>query len=301
MSAGTQRACVVEQDRRPAYPREETFIVMRISYKLSGVITAGVALAAVASPTRQASIVVCSPGSPGTTDDAKPAMEAFAAAASSKAGTSISAIYEPSEEKGVARIKEASIAIVSLPFFVKHENELGLHPRLEVVQKGRPPLDTWTLVAPAGGGKDARSLSGFTIVSTVSFAPAFVRGVIRDLPVDAKLVQSTAVLSALRRAAGGEQVAVLLDGPQGAALATLPFASKLTVIAHSPALPAAIVATVDARLTDDAWRGIEAALLGLADDRSAAGTLDGIQIARLTRIDDHALAVARNAYVEGAR
>ena len=274
---------------------------MRISYKLSGVITAGVALAAVASPTRQASIVVCSPGSPGTTDDAKPAMEAFAAAASSKAGTSISAIYEPSEEKGVARIKEASIAIVSLPFFVKHENELGLHPRLEVVQKGRPPLDTWTLVAPAGGGKDARSLSGFTIVSTVSFAPAFVRGVIRDLPVDAKLVQSTAVLSALRRAAGGEQVAVLLDGPQGAALATLPFASKLTVIAHSPALPAAIVATVDARLTDDAWRGIEAALLGLADDRSAAGALDGIQIARLTRIDDHALAVARNAYVEGAR
>ena len=56
------------------------------------------------------------------------------------------------------------------------------------------------------------------------------------------------MLSALRRVVKGEDVAVLLDGAQGDALPTLPFAAELEVLARSEPLPAAVVATVGRRL-----------------------------------------------------
>jgi hypothetical protein len=268
--------------------------------------TAGLALAAAAghAATPQ-TLVVCSPGSPGTTEEAQPRMDGFAAAVSARAGTPIAAIYEPSDGGGGARLETAGLGLVSLPFFLQHERDLGLHARLQVVAKGRPALDRWALAVPRGRIKAPAQLAGFSIVSTVAFAPSFIRGVVLGgfgkLPASVALVPSTAVLSALRRAASGEPVAVVLDGPQEASLASLPFADRLEVATRSPPLPAAVVVTVDARVPPAAWRGIERALLGLASDPSAAAALEAIQVARFVPVDDGALGRARKAFADASR
>src|SRR5882757_6705211 len=98
-----------------------------------------------AAPAAQ-TFVVCSPGSPGSTDEAQPRMDAFAAALSGKAAMPITVVYDPSDDGGVTRLTTAGLGLVSLPFFLQHEQALGLHPRLQVVAKGRPALDRWALV-----------------------------------------------------------------------------------------------------------------------------------------------------------
>jgi hypothetical protein len=249
-------------------------------------------------------LVVCAPGSPGTTEAARPRMDAFAAAVSARAGTRIAAAYEPSEDECVARLGSAALGLVSLPFFLAHEHELGLVPRLQVVAKGQPALERWALVGPRGRISGPGALAGYTIVSSAAFAPAFIRGVVLGgfgaIPADAKLVQSTSVLSALRRAASGEAVAVVLDGTQQAQLGSLPFASRLQVVAQSPPVAAGVVVTVDARVPGGTWRGIERALIGLASDRAAAAVLDAIEVARFEPVDGGGLAQARRAFA-GAR
>lgn len=260
---------------------------------LLGVVTAH------AAPPKQL-LVVCSPGSPGSTDEAQPTMDAFAAAVSAKAGIPLAAVYDPSDGGGAARLKDAGVAIVSLPFFLAHEKDLGLHARLEAVQKGRPALERWALVAQKGRVKGPDTLSGFTIVSGAAFAPGFVRGAVLGgfgaLPANAKLVPSRAVLSSLRRAANGEAVAVLLDGPQEASLAGLPFASQLEVVTRSPAFPAGLVVTADDRIPAKLWTGLETALLGLAADHAGAAGLAAVQMDRFVALDDKALDAARKAF-----
>jgi hypothetical protein len=262
------------------------------------------AAAAEAAPASQ-TLVVCSPGSPGTTDEAQPRMDAFAAAVSAKAGTALAAIYDPSEAGGVARLKDSGVGLVSLPFYLQHGAELGLHARLQAVAKGRPALERWALVVQKGRIKGPDGLAGFTIVSSVAFAPAFVRGAVLGgfgtLPASATLKQSTAVLSSLRRAADGEAVAVLLDGTQEASLASLPFAAKLDVVTRSPPLPVGLVVTVDARMPAKTWSAIEGALLGLASDKTAGAVLDGMQLSGFGPVDDKALEGARKAFADASR
>ncbi|HEX3480485.1 MAG TPA: hypothetical protein VHT91_35955 [Kofleriaceae bacterium] len=257
-------------------------------------------------------LVVCAPGSPGTTDEARTRMDAFATAVSTRAGIRIAASYEPSEDACVDQLGSAALGLVSLPFFLAHEHELGLVPRLQAVTRGRPALDRWALIAARGriagrnAGRNAGSsaLAGYTIVSSAAYAPAFVRGVVLGgfgaLPADVKLEQSTAVLSALRRAASGEPVAVVLDGTQQAQLAALPFASRLQVVAQSPPVPAALAVTVAARVPAEAWGRIERGLVALSSDRAATPVLGAIEIARFDPVDGGALARARRAFA-GAR
>src|SRR5512144_2964213 len=79
-------------------------------------------------------LVFCSPGSPGTTAEAQPTMDAFAAALSKRSGVApVAAVYHEAEDAAVARFraKDAAAAFVSLPFYLKHEKELGLKARLE--------------------------------------------------------------------------------------------------------------------------------------------------------------------------
>jgi ABC-type phosphate/phosphonate transport system substrate-binding protein len=265
---------------------------------LAGALVIG-AVAVWAAPTKQL-LVVCSPGSPGTTDEAQPAMNTFSTAVSAKAGVELSAVYDPSDSGGAKRLEEAGVGIVSLPFFLEHEKQLGLHARLEAVQKGRPALERWTLVAQKGRIKDASALAGFTIVSNAAFAPAFVRGAVLKglgaVPANIKLVQSGAVLSALRRAANGDAVAVVLDGAQEASLSMLPFASKLEVVTRSAPMPAGLVVTVDSRISAKAWRSIEAALLGLGSEPAGVTALGALRMERFEPLDDQALAAARAAY-----
>ena len=241
-------------------------------------------------------LVVCAPGSAGTTEEAQPRMDAFAAALAAKAKTDVKAVYEPSDAGGVKRFANATLGIISLPFFVEHEKALGLHARLGAVQAGRPALESWTLVAQKGRITKADQLASFSIVSTAAFAPTFVRravGKLGTLPDSVKLVQSTQVLSALRRAANGEPVAVLLDGPQASALASLPFASKLDVVTRSPAWPVGLVVSVDRNLPDKAWSPLESAFLALGSDQTGSAALAGLMVEKFVPLDNRVLSDLR--------
>jgi hypothetical protein len=273
---------------------------------------AGLALAsaALAADAPRATIVFCAPGSPGTTEEAQGAMDAFAAAVASKSGLApgaIAATYEASEEAGSARLRapDAAIAMVSLPFYLKYERALGLKAELQAVVQGGEATERWSLVAKKGKYPNAAALDGATILSSAGFAPAFVRGTALGgwgkLPASVKIVQSSAVLSALRRAAAGEPVAVLLDGAQAAALATLPFAADVEVVARSPALPAGVVATVERRIPAARWAKVGAALKALPSDPAGQAALAGIRMSRFEPVDAKAVSAARAAYAEAGR
>src|SRR4051812_30469708 len=178
--AGTRWLCG-ECERRCQCQRANRIIIMRtnilcwtshrIRWATAGIagalalatITGHAAPAPAAAPAEH-TLVACSPGSPGTTEDARARMDAFAAAVSSRGGTRIAAIYEPAEDACVERLGSAALGLVSLPFFLAHERELGLVPRLQVVARGRPALERWALVGPRGRISGPGALAGYTIV-----------------------------------------------------------------------------------------------------------------------------------------
>lgn len=264
------------------------------------------ALAVVASagtaPSTPIALVACAPGYPGTTAEARPSMDAFAAALARAAGWpegSVAGVYLPQEKDGLARLSkpDAAVALVTLPFWVKHGAALGLDPRLEVVTQGaKGPTEEWSLVAKKGRVTSAASLAGFTIASSAGYAPGFVRGVLAGfgaLPASARIVDSTQVLSWLRKAATGADAAVLLDGQQAAAIASLPFASDLEVVARSAQLPVAFVATVGKRLTAARWSALDEAFLAIRSDPRGEAALQGIRMTQFVPADPKAVAAAR--------
>lgn len=86
------------------------------------------------------------------------------------------------------------------------------------------------------------------------------------------------MLSALRRAAAGEPVVVLLDQTQTAALAGLPFASELQAALQSPQLPVAVLATVGSRLGAARAAALRSGLLKLSHDPGKAEVLASMRL-----------------------
>jgi hypothetical protein len=243
-------------------------------------------------------LVVCAPGYPGSTAEAQPAMDTLAGAMARAAHFpegSIAAVYDETEAGGLKRLagKDAALLLAPLPFFLAHEQELHLAARLAAAPQGGELLERWTLVA----GKDhPPSLQGYAVFSSAGYAKRFVRAAAPGLPAQVEIEPTSAVLTALRRAANGEKVAVLLDGTQAASMGTLPFAASLAVVGTSTPWPAAVVATVGKRMDEERWKELEAALLKLAEDRSARNALDGVRMAGFVPLDEQALAAARTAY-----
>lgn len=245
-------------------------------------------------------LVACAPGYPGTTAEAQQAMDAFAAALARATGwppARIAATYLPTEKEGLARLAApgTAVALVPLPFLLQHRAALGLTPRLAVEQKGLGPAETWTLVAKKGRVRAPADLASFSVVSIAGYAPGFVRGVLGPawrLPATAKVVESAQVLSAMRKAVKGEDVALLLDGAQGAALPGLPFAADLEVLARSAPLPAAVVATAGTRLAAARWAELEKGLLALPGDPAGAAALDTIRMVKFAPVDLKAVEAA---------
>lgn len=254
-----------------------------------------------AAPPDRVTLVACAPGFPGTTEEAQPAMDALAATLARTAGRpdgSLGATYLSGEAEGVKRLgqPDAAVALVSLPFFLQHGAALGLAPRLQVELVGAGLLERWSLVAKKGRVARPADLGGLTVLSTAGYAPAFVRGALGPwgrLPDAVAVAPTTQVLSALRKAASGADVAVLLDGAQAEALASLPFAADLEVVARSAPLPTSLVATVGARLTAKQWAGLEKALLALAADPRGGAALAGVRMVRFAPLEPAPLAAAR--------
>lgn len=269
-----------------------TFLVLAAS------LLGGAAHAAAPGPI---TIVACAPGYPGSTAEAEPGMRAFASAVAASAGWpagSVAAVYESTEQGGLARLRDpkVAVALVPLPFLVQHGAALKLAPRLAVEQRGVGKEERWSLVAKKGRVTSPAALAGFTVYSIAGYAPGFVRaapGGWGRIPESAKVAQSGQVLSVLRRAAAGEDVAVLLDGAQSEALATLPFAGDLEVVARSEPMPSVLACTVDARLPPARWSALAKALEKLPSTPDGATALEGLRMVRFLPVDAAAVAAVQ--------
>jgi hypothetical protein len=233
-----------------------------------------------------ATLVFCAPGYPGGAGDAQPLIDQFTNAAVAISGWpagSLAAVYEPTEEGGLAKLgsADAVLAFVPYPFFVEHAAQLHLTPLVQADVADVGPQQRWTLVAKSGHVTGPTSMPGYTILSVAGYAPNFVRHIALEgwaLPSDVKIESTGQILSALRRVAAGERVAVLLDQTQAAALPSLPFASELKVVAQSPELPVAIIAVVDSRVTAGRARALQAGLLKMGRVSGSADSLAPLRL-----------------------
>jgi hypothetical protein len=232
-----------------------------------------------------ATLVFCAPGYPGGEGDAQPLLDQFTKALVANSGWragSLASVYDPTEEGGLAKLKRADavLAFVPYPFFVEHAAELHLVPLVQADVTDIGPQQRWSLVAKSGSGAGPASLGGFTLLSAAGYAPDFVRAALVGwtLSPDVRIEASGQILSALRRAAAGERVAVLLDRTETAALATLPFAGELKVVTESPSLPVALVAVVDSRVPEGRAASLRAGLLGLGHSPGGAEVLAPLRL-----------------------
>ncbi len=233
-----------------------------------------------------ATLVFCAPGYPGGAGDAQPLIDQFANAAVAISGWpagSLAAVYDPTEEGGLAKLSgaDAVLAFVPYPFFVEHAAQLQLTPLVQADVADVGTQQRWSLVAKSGRVTGPASMAGYTILSVAGYAPNFVRHNALEgwaLPPDVKIEATGQILSALRRVAAGEPVAVLLDQTQAAALPSLPFATELKVVMQSPELPVAIIAVVDSRVAAGRARALQAGLLKMGH---ASGSADSLAPLRL--------------------
>lgn len=233
-----------------------------------------------------ATLVFCAPGYPGGAGDAQPLVDQFARAAAAAAGWpagSLVAVYDPTEQGGLAKLgsSDAVLAFVPYPFFVEHAAQLHLAPLAQADVVGTGPEERWTLVAKTGRVSGPESMGGYLVLSVAGYAPEFVRHSALEtwpLPSDVKIEPTGQILSALRRVAAGEKLAALLDQTQAAALPSLPFAAELKAVTQSPQLPVALIAVVDSRLTGARARALQAGLLRMGH---AAGDVETLASLRL--------------------
>src|ERR1700704_446300 len=233
-----------------------------------------------------ATLVFCAPGYPGGAGDAQPLIDQFTNAAVAISGWpagSLAAGYDPTEEGGLAKLSstDAVLAFVPYPFFAEHAAQLHLTPLAQADVANLGSQQRWTLVAKSGRVMGPASMSGYTILSVAGYAPNFVRHIALEgwaLPSDVKIESTGQILSALRRVAAGEPVAVLLDQTQAAALPSLPFASELKVVMQSPQLPVAIIAVVDSRVAAGRARAMQAGLLKMGRVSGSADSLAPLRL-----------------------
>jgi hypothetical protein len=208
-------------------------------------------------------------------------MDQFARAAAAASGWpagSLAAVYDPTEDGSLAKLKapEAVLAFVPYAFFVEHGAQLHLTPLLQGEMSDVGSQERWTLVAKAGRITGPASMAGFTLLSVAGYAPDFVRNTALKgwaLPPDVKIQATGQVLSALRRVAAGEPVAALLDQSQAAALPSLPFAAELRTVTQSAELPVAIIVVVDSRLPAARAHSLQQGLLKMGQAPRAADSL----------------------------
>jgi hypothetical protein len=231
-------------------------------------------------------LVFCAPGYPGAANDAQPLVDQFASAAVAASGWpagSLAAVYDPTEDGGLAKLKaaDAVLAFVPYPFFVEHAAQLHLMPLVQADVSDIGPREKWTLVAKAGRITGPASMAGFTLLSAAGYAPEFIRNSALKgwaLPQDVKIEATGQILSALRRVAAGEPVAVLLDPTQTAALPSLPFAAQLQTVRQSPELPVAFIVVVDSRVNAARARSLQQGLLKMGQGPGSGDSLAPLRL-----------------------
>jgi len=229
-------------------------------------------------------LLVCAPGYPGSTAEAQPAMDAFAGAISAAGGPELSISYFQREEEALEALESPDVHFVmtTLPFFLAHRETFGLEAMAQALAAGRKAEQQWSLVAGRGRISKAADLQGWTIFSPAGYSEDFVRAMAFDgwgrVPDGLKIVFSTRILSILRKAAGEEKIAVLLDGQQAASLERLPFAKDLEIVRLGPSVPVSLVCAVGQRPPAAERRKLSRALLALGSRAAAAEAMAGIRM-----------------------
>ena len=186
--------------------------------------------------------------------------------------------------------------MVPLPFLLRYGKDLALQPKLLAVQESDEP-EVWSLLAKKGVVVSAASLAGWEVTGMPGYAEGFVRGTLLGgwgaLPADARITFGARPLSALRRAAAGEKVAVLLDREQTAAVGSLPFASDLEVVTRSKPLPSGFMCTVGTRTPPAETERILKAMLHLMDTDAGREVLKTMRMSRFKQVDQPALDAIR--------
>jgi hypothetical protein len=253
-------------------------------------------------------LVACAPGYPGNTEQAQPSMDRLAAGVAAAAGWKegrLAAVYHETEEAGLEQLanESAALALVPLPFYLSHRERFALAPLLTVVDSSGP-AQVWSLVARKGATNGASSLQGWELTGVPGYSPGFVREVALadwgELPGEVEIGPTSRVLSALRRAAAGEPVAVLLDRAQAAALPSLPFGDELEVLARSSELPGTLLCSVADRLPESAAATLVEKLPAMHETTEGRELLADLRIERFARLDRPALTSVETLF-EGGR
>ncbi len=248
-------------------------------------------------------IAVCAPGYPSSTEEAQPVMDDFARAVTAAAGASpnLVAAYHPTLDGGLALLEDESttLAIVPLPFYLRYRARFGLEAELEVVA-GVADRETWSLVARRGAISSPGSLAGWKLEAIAGYAPTFVRRVTLEdwgeLPEDVDIGFSSRVLSALRKAARGENLAVLLDTGQAEALERLPFAEDLEIVARSAPMLGTLLCRVAGRQGGPDEMSLRKGLLEFGGTDEGRTLLKTMRLSGFRELDRKALAQLERLY-----
>lgn len=254
---------------------------------------AGAPVTTLSAAEPQLSVIVCAPGYPGTTETAQPTMDAFAHSVATAArwkNGGLAAEYFQTLEGGLARLAEddAALALVDLPFYLTHRDALGLKALLQVTPASGA-AERYSLVARRGALAGPQSLAGWEVHGMQGYAPRFVRGVLLadwgPLPDSAEIRFTSRIVSSLRRAAAGENVAVLLDAAQAAALSRMPFAEDVETVVQSPPLGSSVLCSVGGRLSPEATAALIPALTNLSGTAEGRTVLESMRMRAFQEVD----------------
>ena len=246
-------------------------------------------------------LVVCAPGYPSNTQQAQPTMDELAAALTRGAGWAdgkIAAAYYPDVDGGLAALREerAALALVPLPFYLEYRRQLDLRAILQVEQDA----EVWSLVAGTDAISAPQALAGWELAGMPGYSPRFVRQVVLadwgDPPESVQIRFASRVLSVLRKAAGGDKVAAVLDRAQTDALPSLPFAAELEVVARSRPLIGTLLCRVGERQGDEEAAAVARAFLALEQLEDGRELLDTLRIARFQPLAAEELARIERAF-----
>lgn len=238
-------------------------------------------------------IVVCAPGFPSSTEEAQPTMDTFAAAIAARVGwpaDGLTAEYHPVLEDGLAALRQpqAALAILALPIFLEQREALELQPRLTAVAASGED-ERWSLVAARGRIAAPSDLEGWAVAGMAGYSPRFVARVALagwgPLPAGSEIRFEPRVLSALRAAARGEKLAVLLDGAQADSLSSLPYAADLEVVARSQFVDGALWCAVGSRIAAQQLEQLDRALIGWHTTEDGARVLGSFRLSRFAPHD----------------
>lgn len=254
------------------------------------------------------SIVICYPGAPGTTEQAEKVMAAFSRTleqVSGLPGGKVRCVFYPEAKPALEFIEKERpvLGIFSLPFYLRYKSDLALVPVLQVVRQEKA-TQTFHVIAKKGRYGDLDSLKGKRLVSNHLFDPAFLdRVVLEGRKVGPfQTEQTRKPLRAIRKAARGEEDAVLVDSKQWTKLQDVAsLKGQLEEVHRSRPLPTEpVVAIGDAGAHGDRAK-IEAGLRKMHEAEAGRQVFAEFQMDRFQEPDEKAYADAVALYGGGEK